>query len=164
MGTRLSPATTSFASDSSDPPAPEVRPRAILVDVDGTVAEKHDRHPYDMSTVHQDTPITPITYLVDLLHYTGYQIVFVSGRFEHARHNTETWLDQHLVSPMRVHDLFLRPDEDYRPDYEIKDEIYRCDVEPHWDVHYVLDDRDQVVSMWRHTHGLTVLQVAEGNF
>ena len=33
-----------------------------------------------------------------------------------------------------------------------------------YDVAGVLDDRDQVVKMWRNELGLTCLQVAEGNF
>ena len=36
-------------------------------------------------------------------------------------------------------------------------------IEPFYDVLCVLDDRDQVVRMWRH-RGLTCLQVAPGNF
>lgn len=140
------------------------RPPAIIVDIDGTVAEKGERSPYDMTTVSQDTPIAPIIHLVDLLHYAGYQIVFVSGRFESARTDTLAWLEYNLTSHVRVHNLFMRKDGDYSPDYEIKDEIYRTQIEPYWDVHYVLDDRNQTVAMWRNAHHLTTLQVAEGDF
>jgi hypothetical protein len=36
-------------------------------------------------------------------------------------------------------------------------------IRPNYDVKYVIDDRDQVVDMWR-SLGLRVLQVAPGNF
>lgn len=137
---------------------------AVIVDVDGTVADKGNRHPFDMTTVSQDSPIESIIYLVELLHYFGYQIVFVSGRFESARADTEKWLNWAFTSNVLVHDLHLRPDGDYRPDLEVKDEIYRTEIEPSYEVAYVLDDRNQTVNMWRDMHNLTTLQVAYGDF
>ena len=43
------------------------------------------------------------------------------------------------------------------------DEIFENDIRPYYNIDYVLDDRNQVVEMWR-SIGLTCLQVAEGNF
>lgn len=50
----------------------------------------------------------------------------------------------------------------HEEDYNIKDEIYTNFLQ-HKDVLFVVDDRKQVVDMWR-SKGLTVLQCAEGNF
>jgi len=58
--------------------------------------------------------------------------------------------------------MFMRKDKDYRQDYMVKQDI----LDKHIDkskVWVVLDDRDQVVQMWRR-NGLTCLQVADGNF
>jgi hypothetical protein len=60
-------------------------------------------------------------------------------------------------------ELHLRSRKDNRPDSVVKMEIYKREIEPRHTVAWVLDDRDQVVRMWR-SLGLTVLQVAEGNF
>jgi len=57
----------------------------------------------------------------------------------------------------------MREVGDRRKDTEVKAEIYHRFIEPQYDVHYILDDRDQVVKMWR-SLGLTCLQVAEGAF
>ena len=38
------------------------------------------------------------------------------------------------------------------------------DVPPKPNILFVMDDRDQVVSMWRNELGLTCFQVAEGDF
>jgi hypothetical protein len=53
--------------------------------------------------------------------------------------------------------LFMRRAGDSRPDQVIKREI--LDLIPKDRVAYVLDDRQQVVDMWR-AQGLTCLQVA----
>jgi hypothetical protein len=57
----------------------------------------------------------------------------------------------------------MRARGDGRPDEIVKKELYRKRVAPRWKVTAVLDDRDKVVRMWRRI-GLTVLQVAEGDF
>ncbi len=96
------------------------------------------------------------------MRHGGYPVAFVSGRDEVCRQQTETWLLRHQVG-LATDPLFMRPHKDNRPDHEVKAEIYKRDIEPHWDVAYVLDDRNQVVAMWREL-GLTVLQVADGDF
>lgn len=140
------------------------KPEAVLVDIDGTIAhmgkgQPGRRGPYEWHRVGEDDPCRPILNLVRLL-AAKYRIVFVSGRDEICREQTEAWLDEHhsYLAP-----LFMRPHKDNRPDNDIKLEIYQQHIEPHYDVVYVLDDRDQVVRMWR-SLGLTVLQVADGNF
>ena len=60
-------------------------------------------------------------------------------------------------------ELYMRKDEDRRADYIIKKEIYDEFIEPHYNVQFVLDDRDQIVKMWRGL-GLKVLQCQFGDF
>ena len=57
----------------------------------------------------------------------------------------------------------MRKTGDNRKDSIIKEEIYRNLIEPNYNIEFVLDDRNQVVDMWRRI-GLTCLQVADGNF
>jgi hypothetical protein len=59
--------------------------------------------------------------------------------------------------------LVMRKHEDNRPDNVVKLEIFNQLYRDEFNVKLVLDDRDQVVRMWR-SLGLTCLQVAEGNF
>jgi len=59
--------------------------------------------------------------------------------------------------------LFMRPDGDFRADNIVKQEIYDTHIKGKHDVLFVMDDRQQVVDMWRR-NGLTCFQVAEGNF
>ena len=139
----------------------------VLCDIDGTVAlmgkgQAGRRGPYDWKRVGEDDPNWPVIILLGILRRDDYQVVFVSGRKERCREQTLEWLERHEIW---YHDaeLFMRADDDNRPDYLVKHDIYKQHIEGRYEVAYVLDDRDQVVAMWREL-GLTVLQVAEGNF
>ena len=57
----------------------------------------------------------------------------------------------------------MRPAGDRRRDSIVKAELFDRKVRDEYRVLVVLDDRKQVVDMWR-SLGLTCLQVAEGDF
>lgn len=133
---------------------------AVIVDIDGTIAEKGDRHPFDWARVGEDTVIGPIRELVKIFEMFGWAILFVSGRSDECMDETDAWLED---NDLDYEWLFMRDVGDYRPDEVVKREFYERDIEPEYDVKYVLDDRNKVVKMWRDL-GLTVLQVAEGDF
>lgn len=52
---------------------------AIIVDIDGTLADNGERNPYDFSRVSEDKPYGDMIELVRVLSET-YEIIFVSGR------------------------------------------------------------------------------------
>jgi len=91
----------------------------------------------------------------------NFNIIFCSGRPERCREDTENWLHKQGF-PRGTYKLFMRKDGDYRADYIVKQEIYDNQIKG-TDVLFVLDDRQQVVDMWRR-NGLVCFQVAEGNF
>ncbi|MFN2636826.1 MAG: AAA family ATPase [Gemmatimonadaceae bacterium] len=136
-------------------------PRAILVDIDGTVALMADRSPFDETRVHEDLPNLPVIHLVRDLYATGRQVVFLSGRTDACKAETARWLQTHVGVPYEG--LHMRRAGDGRKDSVVKAELFDEHVREVYDVACVLDDRDQVVRMWRDL-GLTVLQVADGNF
>lgn len=136
--------------------------KAIIVDIDGTVALKDGaRGPYEYDKVHLDKPNRNVVELVKKLS-NGYDVYFLSGREETCRPETMAWLDRHViwVHPDR---LLMRAAKDYRDDTIVKRELYEKHIQPYRDVLFVLDDRDKVVAMWREL-GLTCLQVAPGPF
>lgn len=135
---------------------------AIIVDIDGTIAKMVDRGPFEWSKVGSDQPIEPIINLVHLLS-DFYPILFLSGRDEICRPQTEKWLEQNTYIKS-YSKLFMRPQGNNEKDSIIKRRIYDTKIKNVYDVKYVLDDRDQVVKMWREELGLTCLQVAYGNF
>jgi predicted kinase len=137
-------------------------PMAIIVDIDGTLALLNGRNPYDITKVHTDLPNQPIVDLVKLLSKT-FKILIVSGRegTPECRDATTTWLNNQFIYFSK---LFMRPEKDYRKDSTIKKEIFENEIASEYNVQLVLDDRDQVVDLWRNTLHLPCLQVNYGNF
>lgn len=142
--------------------APEGAPVAVVVDIDGTLALHNGRSPYDLHLCGDDLPNAPVVEAVRHARAGGAGIVFCSGREDSAREDTEAWLRRH-VARIDEEPLLMRAADDKRRDSIVKRELFDRHIRDHYAVAYVLDDRNQVVEMWR-SLGLTVLQVAEGDF
>ncbi len=134
-------------------------PRAIICDLDGTLALLN-RSPFDYSTIAGDDLNVAIHELLLNYEEREYDIFLISGRPERSREDTEKWLEQHDVP---YTDLYLRGDDDTRRDTFVKAEIFDDKLRDKYFVEFVLDDRTQVVEMWRKL-GLLCLQVAAGDF
>lgn len=139
------------------------KPHAVLVDLDGTLAKMTGRSPYDWDRVDEDEPNQDIVDLVNTLRDAGATIVFVSGRDGRAREKTRGWLVRHVGPWTTSAKLLMRSAGDNRRDSIVKAEIYDAAIRDVFNVWLVLDDRDQVVDMWRQ-RGLRTLQVAPGSF
>lgn len=140
-------------------------PSAIVCDLDGTLALLNGRDPYDASTCENDLLNEPIADIIEFYKKKSFHIIFVSGRMDTYKSETMAWLVKHFID--RVENfgyiLHMRREGDMRKDAVIKREIYDGHINGVFNVYFVLDDRNQVVEMWR-SLGLTCLQVAEGDF
>lgn len=134
-------------------------PDAILVDMDGTLADMQNRSPFDVSRCDLDLPNKPVLETV-LKWQSSTTIIILSGRTDDGQEKTENWLKKHGVQYKHI---YLRKTGDMRKDSIIKQEIYERFIKDKYNVSFILDDRQQVVDMWR-SLGLTVFQVAEGDF
>lgn len=150
-------------------PNPDL-PKAIWVDIDGTLAERvHEaatqpvRGPFEEDRVFEDAPILHIVELVQVLHAAGFKIVIMSGRTDSCQPETERWLKQHNIP---YDDIFMRRavEDKGRKDNLVKHDLFWANVAPKYDVHYCLDDRQQVVDFTRDVLKIPVLQVAPGLF
>lgn len=133
---------------------------AIICDLDGTLCLFNGRGPFEMEKCDTDLINLPVSLTLRAFHKAGTQIIFVTGRFEEHREKTCDWLRRY-GPPYRA--LYMRADGDYRKDAEVKTEIYRQHIEPHYDVLLSLDDRNQSVECWR-SLGVPCFQVAPGDF
>jgi predicted kinase len=135
-------------------------PSVILCDIDGTLAHMGDRGPFEWKRVGEDTLDRTIGAVVaSLSNYAD--IIFMSGRDDVCRAETTEWLAKYGFVDRR---LFMRPEGDMRKDNIVKRELYEKYIKDKFNVLLVLDDRNQVVDMWRNELGLKCLQVAEGDF
>lgn len=157
----------------------ETLPEAIIVDLDGTLALIGDRSPYDASRCDVvDRPNKAVVSCVLAMAWKGYHIIFMSGREAKDELPTRRFIEQHCqeekswschvsvedgkLAPVD-YDLFMRATGDTRKDNIVKRELFDAHVRDKWNVVFTLDDRDQVVKLWRDM-GLTCMQVAYGDF
>jgi len=144
-------------------PKPEVvefnpnLPSAVIVDLDGTLCIfGNNRSPYDASTCENDTLNVPVANMI-----RGKTILFTSGREDKYREQTLKFLEKHEIV---FKELFMRKSGDMRKDAIIKKEIYDEHIRGRYNIEFCLDDRDQVVHLWRNVLGLPTFQVADGDF
>lgn len=134
---------------------------AYLFDIDGTIALKGKRSPYDWNKVKEDSVNKPVAYLLRELKERGHKILLMSGRDGSCQNLTEEWLEENNI-PYDL--LLMREAGNQEKDSIIKKRMYETSIKDEYNVLSVFDDRDQVVDMWRKELGLPCFQVNYGSF
>ena len=145
----------------------------VVFDIDGTLANcEHRTHwvrskpknwPAFNRGMSKDTPNQEICDLLRMFHEAGTTVLIASGRSEDDRVVTERWLRDVAGLDGLWTKLYMRSSRDSRSDDIVKGEILDQMQEEGYDPTMAIDDRDQVVAMWR-ARGLRCLQVAPGDF
>jgi len=137
----------------------EALPKAIIVDIDGTLAHMKNRSPFDWNKVDEDDVDEIIKGISNTYSNSG-KVIIMSGRDGICRDKTIKWLeDNNIIYDM----LFMRAEGDFRKDSIVKRELFDKNIKDKYYIEYVMDDRNQVVAEWRNM-GLKCLQVQDGNF
>lgn len=118
-------------------------PKAVIVDLDGTLAHMKDRMPYDWHKVGTDVVDDIIRDIITGMKDMDYKIVIISGRDGSAKELSAEWLQNNL--DFVPDDFFIRNAGDFRRDTIVKEEIFWNDVAPKYNVVLAIDDRPQVV-------------------
>ncbi len=153
-------------------------PECIIVDLDGTLAIHTTRGPYETERCDEDimdSAVEAVLFGYALTMFQGfnarYKVIFMSGRegTESVRAKTEKWLrdnmdliDDYPDSGID-YELHMREEGDGRPDFVTKYELFNEHIRGKYNVLFALDDRDQVVRLWREMD-IKCLQVGYGNF
>lgn len=141
-------------------PDPEL-PRAIMVDVDGTIAHNNGhRSFYEYEKVGDDEEIEAVAEIVRKFFSDGWYVIIMSGRDDSSLMDTQKWMMKYDIPYDEMH---MRKTGDQRKDSIVKIELFDEFVRDRFYVDFVLDDRQQVVDAWR-SIGLRCLQVAPGDF
>ncbi len=137
--------------------------KIVIFDIDGTLsdcrARTHylDKEPKDWDNFfgksHEDPPHSWAVNLAQILNNAGYQIHVVTGRPIRMMNDTAIWLKTHDIPFIS---LKMRPEGDRREDHLVKQDILHSHFKKE-DVALVIDDRENVVNMWRE-EGLICLQ------
>lgn len=144
---------------------------AIIIDLDGTLADNNHRRKHiegennnDWKKYYEKIPEDSLNYwckeIIDRFK-NDYRIYLVTGRegTKQIKTDTKVWLADNNIYYDELH---FRDKEDYRKDSKVKKEILEEEIRPH-EVVFAVDDRQQVVDMWRN-QDITTLQCAEGDF
>lgn len=144
--------------------------RCYIFDIDGTIADLSHRLPHIQKTPKDwdaffaacpdDVPIIHTIKLAIDLALAEARIVYVSGRSDQCRPETEAWLRHHALPAGRV---YMRQAGDHRPDHEVKVELLNQLRADGLVPVMAFDDRNSVVKMWRGL-GIPCAQVADGDF
>lgn len=134
--------------------------KAIIVDIDGTLAKMNGRGPFEWNRVGEDKINEPVRQMVNAFADRA-QVIIFSGRDGCCRKDTEMWL---ALNNVRYDALFMRPEGNFEKDCIIKRRLFDEHVAGKYDIQFVVDDRNQVVDMWRKDLGLTCFQVDYGDF
>lgn len=137
------------------------KPDCYLCDIDGTAAQRTgNRSFYDETRVYEDEPRKDVVAVVKALcKNANKMVIFVSGRGDAARADTERWLVEKAGFCDPVF-LLMRKSGDCRPDTVVKKEIFDNNIKGKYNVLGVFDDRMCVARMWEE-HGLTVFRVGK---
>ena len=148
-------ATTSYATQDKN------LPKAVICDLDGTLSLLNGRDPYNAATCDNDLLNEPVAATLKMAKQRGYQVILLSGREDKFREPTVRFLDKHQIG----YDLLLmRTSNDFRKDNIIKRELFEGEIQGKYFVEFLLDDRNQVVDMWRKDLHLPCFQVNYGDF
>jgi FMN phosphatase YigB (HAD superfamily) len=148
----------------------KIKPPAYIFDVDGTLANVD---PYlhlvrgsnrDYDAFHKASiGALPILETVQILNHTvadNIAVLVVTSRKEKYRGLTSLWLAKNKLTS---HALFMRADDDNRPDYETKKDMLDK-ISEHWNVLHAIDDNPNVIRLWEdHDIPTTKIGTWDGN-
>lgn len=126
---------------------PDNLPKAIICDLDGTLAMSNGRSFYDESHEHlmMDTINPILKNLLLMYNSNGYEIIFCTGRKN--KESTALWIKENLKELSHSR-LLARHKDDNRKDFVVKKDMYEGAIAGEFFVEAVFDDRLSVCDMW----------------
>lgn len=135
----------------------ESLPKAIIVDVDGTIAVMNGRGPFEWHRVGEDLPRWLIIDMVINYQRQDYKILVVSGRSDECKAETLEWLNFHSVP---FDELHMRKEGDFRRDSAVKEEILWTHLAHKYNIIACIDDRPMMIRTWYELKIPNVISVA----
>lgn len=136
---------------------PKDAPKAVIFDIDGTLAHMVNRGPFEWSKVGQDSVDIVVKSILHWNYECGTKVIILSGRDSVCRIETEDWLIEHKIPYDELH---MRSEGDMRKDSIVKRELFDNHIRDKYNVAAVFDDRPQMVRLWN-LMGLKTFAVAD---
>jgi len=144
----------------------------IIFDLDGTLADISQRTQHvigpkkDWKKFFEDCENDKPNMFVVKIYYSlfeNHEIQIWTGRHESMREITLAWLHNHCPRTSWVDEMKMRPNDDYTPDWQLKEKWLNEALAEGKQIEMVFEDRTRVVEMYRR-HGIPCLQVCDGNY
>lgn len=141
----------------------EKLPECYIFDIDGTVADRGTRSPYDYTKVMDDTVKEDIQTIYKSLRKgsSNTRFIFITGRPESCRTDTEKWL---YYYGFENDGLIMRPDDNRENNAIFKMNVFKKFIKEVYKVIAVFEDSDRAVEMYRKICKITAIQVDEGKY
>jgi FMN phosphatase YigB (HAD superfamily) len=147
-----------------------MKQKAYIFDVDGTLANvdpylhlvRGPNRNYD--AFHEASvgalPNFEVVQMLNEAFFDQMHIIIVTSRKEVWRGLTSYWLAKNDIGH---HALYMRKDNDNRPDYEVKEDIL-LQIKKQWDVIHAVDDNPSVIKLWEN-YGINTTKIGtwDGN-
>jgi FMN phosphatase YigB (HAD superfamily) len=130
---------------------------AVIFDMDGTLADvssirhyldPNDRGRKNFDKFHSESvnvpPHSHVANAAQMAHLLGHAVLIVTARMHRYRNHTAFWLAMHGI-PSDA--LFMRADEDYRKDYEVKGDMLTT-IRKAWNPIHAWDDNPSIIQLW----------------
>lgn len=142
--------------------------KCYIWDIDGTIAQRINRSPFDYTKVSTDIPKANIQTLYQHIYTSESEFreqramfFFITGRDESCRKETEEWLKKYNF---RHDGLFMRLLGRRDIDATIKLKHYKEHIQGKYEVIAVFEDQNRCVELYKNHLKLTCLQVDNGKF
>lgn len=123
----------------------ENKPKALWLDLDGSIAINSHRGHHEYDKVITDSPrLDVISMVLSWAERENLQTIFMSGRPDSCREDTVKWLLNYFDD---VPYLYMRTTGDLRSDRIIKEELFWEHLEPNWNIVAAIDDRPRVLRL-----------------
>ena len=134
----------------------------VVFDIDGTLSDRRHRLHYlegkknwkgFFKEIVNDPPIKSTVIELDKHLKKGRSILFLTGRPEQYRKETERWLKEN--TPAVEYQLIMRADKHHEKDLIFKERIYNTELKD-LKIYKVYDDNDELLMMWKSKGLITV--------
>lgn len=128
--------------------------KIVICDIDGTIANNDhrqhflkDKKDWDgfFLELHKDEPIFEIINKVKALEKEGRRIIFLTGRPEKYRQQTEDWLKKYFTFDLEI---LMRKDNDRRNKIEIKKELFETHLSS-LEIKVIFENDPELIFLWK---------------
>lgn len=116
-------------------------PHCAIFDIDGTLAERTDRSPFEWGRVGEDKLNTHVYHIYKAMS-SQMDVIICTGRDGSCSGLTKDWLMEHGINWSEFH---IRPTGNFEKDYVIKERMWR-DIAERYYIIALFDDRHQVIA------------------